>query len=107
MVKGVSHDKSSIRIREKILADKRLHVERGKLSHKLPTDPTGCKTTLMLYVEDKWRKPIEELIWQDTAEQVANNLEVSVRQIYRWRKLFPLPVYKVGKNNRKCPINMT
>lgn len=105
MARGVSHDNSSTRIRERILADKRMRIERGKITTKLPHDSTGCKTTLMLYVEDKWRKPIEELIWEDVADVVAAKLEVSVRQIYRWRKRYPLNVFRIGKNNRKCPVS--
>jgi hypothetical protein len=105
MARGVSHDNSSTRIRERILANKRLRVEDGKLTSKLPPDPTGCKNSLMLYVEDKHRESIESLIWSDVAENVAAKLEVSVRTIYRWRKRFPLNEFMYGINNRKLPVS--
>jgi hypothetical protein len=105
MAKGVSHDNSSTRIRERILADKRLRLENGVITRSLPYDPTNCKNTLMLYVEDKHRKPIEELIWEDSARNVANKLEVGIRTIYRWRKRYPLNEFIFGKRNRKLPVS--
>ena len=107
MAKGASHDNSSTRIRERILASKRAHIEDGKITTKLPNDPSKCKNTLMLYVEDKHRKPIEELIWEDSASNVANKLEVGIRTIYRWRKRYPLNEFIFGKRNRKLPISVT
>ena len=106
MKEGVKHSNSSTQIRDRILASKRLNITNGRISNKLPIDSTGCKNSLMLYVEDKFRLPIEELIWQDVAEKVAEKLEISVRTIYRWRKKYPLNEFKYGKNNRKLPISI-
>ncbi len=103
MRKGVKQADSSTQIRERILKFKGLRVSNGQLTDKLPEDTTGRKSTLIRYVEDKCRKPIEIIIWSGSAEEVASQIEVNPRTIRRWRKEFPLNEFKYGKNNRKLP----
>lgn len=99
-------DNSSTQIRERILKHKGLRIgELGKLTGKLPEDKTGRKSTLIRYVEDKCRKPIEDIIWSGSAEEVSSKIEVSARTIHRWRKEFPLNEFKYGRNNRKIRIS--
>lgn len=105
MPKSGKHANSSTQIRERILRHKGLRIgELGKLTDKLPEDKTGRKSTLIRYVEDKCRKPIEEIIWSGSAREVAEKIEVNPRTIRRWREEFPLNEFKYGKNNRKLPI---
>lgn len=88
-----------------ILANRGLRFgKRGRLTSKLPDDPTGKKSPLMRYVEDKFRQNIEDIIWQGSAAEISEKIEVDVRTIRRWRQVFPLENYKIGKNNRKLPI---
>lgn len=105
MSKRGKQSNSSTQIRERILKYKGLRVGNlGQLTDKLPEDNTGRKSTLIRYVEDKCRKPIEDIIWSGSATEVANQIEVNSRTIRRWRKEFPLNEFKYGKNNRKLRI---
>ena len=78
-------------IRQGILSRRQLRTEHYKqhLTDKLPVDPTGSKTTLMLYVEGKFRQPIEVIIWSAGVRTVAKKLELQPRTISRWRKEYP------------------
>ena len=80
------------KIRDSILSRKQLRKDetrKGHLTNRLPLDPTGCKTTLMLYIEGKYKLPIEQLIWSLSIRKAAHLFEVEPRTITRWREKFP------------------
>ena len=55
----------------------------------LPVDHTGCKSLLMRHVEARHVMSIEELIWSDSKDNVAEKVGVPPRTISRWRVKFP------------------
>ena len=85
--------KTTKSIKESILSRRQLRRDetktKGQLTTKLPIDPTGTKGTLIRYVEGKYGKPIEVLIWSNSVRKLAEQLEVAPRTISRWRKEYP------------------
>ena len=103
IIPKLTYNESSTRIRERILLNRDLRQDGNRLTRELPTDSTGKKSTLMLYVEDKCRRNIEDIIWSNSVRDASKLAHVSTRTISRWRELFPLEIYKNGRNNRKVP----
>ena len=89
IIPKLTYNESSTRIRERILLNRDLRVEGNRLTRELPSDSTGKKSPLMLYVEDKFRQDIEDIIWHNSVKQAAKMTHVSSRTISRWRELFP------------------
>lgn len=77
-------------IRRQILERAQLvRTANGHLTNTLPPNVDGNKTNLMRYIEGKYNKPIDVIIWESSALEVAAKLELPFRTIYNWRKKFP------------------
>ena len=44
------------------------------------------KTTLMRFVEERYRVPIESLLWDGSLDEVSNKLDVDRTTVLRWRR---------------------
>lgn len=78
-------------------------LERRKVKAKPVRVINNKKTRIMLFLEEQYEKPIEELIWEESVSELAAKFQVSKFSISYWRKKFPLNDYTIGVNNRKQP----
>lgn len=90
-------------LREAILSRRNDYVESTTNGHTVEPIPKNGKTHLMLLIEQHWEQSIEELIWEDSINKVADKLAISASVVSYWRKKFPLEKYSIGRNNRKVP----
>ena len=64
--------------------------ERIRISHhkpsRLPEDKTGLKTSLMLNIEARFNKPIEDLLVDGTLMKVADRLQIDKVTVWKWQK---------------------
>ena len=72
-------------IRRQILKRQNLHPKvGGGLTNRMPYSPD--KTTLMRFVEERYRAPIESLLWDGSLDEVSNKLDVDRTTVLRWRR---------------------
>jgi len=78
-------------IREAILKERGLHTHKTKSKHRRLVDtypiPDGITKTMgMRYLEEKFKKPIQELVSTGSLSVVAKKLGTDPSTISRWKK---------------------
>lgn len=83
------------------------------LSRRQPEDNTRVvhfeldspKTLKMQFIEQKFKKSIECLVWEGSITDVSKKLQITPSTVTLWRRKYPLNDYRIGKNNRKHPVS--
>jgi len=79
---------SAADIRRRILGKEKLYPKAGGgLTTRMPNED-GAKTTLMRYVEEKFGRHVEDMVWEGTLDEVSEKLDVDRVTVLRWRRKF-------------------